>query len=425
MSAQAASPGKAGLGMGRFAMQTSQEIFGAIFAYYAGLKKAKEEGRPIIWADGLLPREIFHAVDATVVHLEHLPFIMGFQALGSHYTQIAEEHGFSKDVCAFHRCFLGCGVAQENERETVWDQWHVAPDLIIGGNYPCMSQTKSFMYLVDHYNIPYHFVDVPINTWGTEPPDYAIEYTAGQLKGALDFLGRQGFKVDWDKLKETVRLSKKTLLLWKEINDLRKIPPTVMSAMDGLVTALILTQVLPPAQLNTLFEKELKELKEKKEKKEALLEDEKARLMFVGVPLLFNMQLFDSVERYGAVFVTEMVECATGGAFDPSYIDPEKPLESLAYKLLTDVLNPITTNMIEHVVQDVKDFKIDGVVSVVKRSCGLLPGFMRQIKDAVYKETGVPTTIFDLDGIDSREYDDVAISSKLDSFIETLLASKS
>ena len=339
--------------------------------------------------------------------------------------QIAEEHGFSKDVCAFPRCFLGCGVAQENEREPVWDQWYVPPDLIVAGNYPCMSESKSFLYLVDHYKVPYYFIDTPINTWGTEPPDYAIEYTAGQLKGALDFLGKQGFKVDWDKLKETVRLTKEILLLWREINDLRKTPPTVMSSMDGLLTALLLVQVLPPAQLLTLFEKILKELKEKKEKKEALVEDEKVRLMFYGVPPLFNMQLFDSVERYGAVFVTEMAECVTGGAFDPSYIDPEKPLESLAYKLLTDLLNLPSTNMVEHIVQDVKDFKIDGVVAVVKRSCGLLPGSCRQIKDAVYKETGVLTTIFDLDGVDSREYDDAAIRNNLDSFIETLLASKS
>jgi len=69
-------------------------------------------------------------------------------------------------------------------------------------------------------------------------------------------------------------------------------------------------------------------------------------------------------------------------------------------------------------------FNIDGVVAVVKRSCGLIPPYLRQIKDAVYKETGVPTTIFDLDGLDTRDYDDVTTRINLESFIETLLASK-
>ena len=424
MSAEVTSAEKAGMGPGRFALQASGDIFQANLAYYAGLKKAKEEGRPIIYEYGVTPREIFHTVDAPTVFLEHVPFVLGLLGVGSHYMQIAEEHGFSKDVCAAHRCFLGCGAAKENEREPVWDQFYVAPDLIVAGNLPCISESKAFLYLADHYKCPYYFIDTPINSWGMDPPDFAIEYTAGQLKGALDFMGEQGFNVDRDKLKETVRLTKQVLMLWREINDLKKTPPTVMSPMDSLVTALLLIQILPPAQVLTLLEKVLKEVKEKKEKKEGLVEDEKVRLMFWGLPPVFNMQLLDSVEKYGAVWVTYMLECATGGAFDPSYIDPEMPLESIARRTLIDIVNPISSNMVEHTVQDAKDFKIDGVVVVVKRSCGLIPGFARQIKDAVYKGTGKPTTIFDLDGLDSREYDDATIRNSLDSFIETLLASK-
>jgi hypothetical protein len=49
---------------------------------------------------------------------------------------------------------------------------------------------------------------------------------------------------------------------------------------------------------------------------------------------------------------------------------------------------------------------------------------MRLVKDTVYKEVGVPTTIFDLDGMDIRDYDDVSTKANLDSFIESLLASK-
>jgi len=49
---------------------------------------------------------------------------------------------------------------------------------------------------------------------------------------------------------------------------------------------------------------------------------------------------------------------------------------------------------------------------------------MRPVKDAVYEDSGVPTTIFDLDGLDIREYDDATSKANLDSFIEALLASK-
>lgn len=166
-------------------------------------------------------------------------------------------------------------------------------------------------------------------------------------------------------------------------------------------------------------------MKEKVERKEGILEDEKLRLLWVGVPPLYNMGLLNYVEKYGAIVVKSMVEyLAGGGAYDPSVMDPEKPRESLAYKALVDIINPTSKNMVDFIAKTVKDFHADGVIGVVKRSCGLLPGYMRLVKDAVYEEAGIPTTIFDLDGLDIREYDDTTSKANLDSFIEALLASK-
>ena len=50
--------------------------------------------------------------------------------------------------------------------------------------------------------------------------------------------------------------------------------------------------------------------------------------------------------------------------------------------------------------------------------------FKPMIKDEIYEKAGVPTTIFDLDGLDIREYDDVISKANLDSFIESLLGRK-
>ncbi|MDY6853889.1 MAG: 2-hydroxyacyl-CoA dehydratase family protein [Thermodesulfobacteriota bacterium] len=407
---------------GKKTLETTAEISKAIRTYYEGVKAAKEEGSPVIWSFGLIPREIYHALKAPVIYLEHLPLMVGAKQLSGHYIQIAEEEGFSRDVCAFHRCFLGCSVAKE--RDLYLDNFFVDPDLIVATNLPCMSESKSFLYSADYHNIPYYFADAPINTWGERIPDYAIEYFTGQLKGAIDFMAEYGLKLDWERLKEAVRLSKKLVELWRKIDDCRKVVPTPIGTIDGLTAAFPLIQ-LPGSKLGvTLFEKLLAELKEKVGRKEGILEDEKLRLMWFGVPPFYNMGLINYVEKYDAVVVKSMVEYIAGGGYDPSIMDPERPLESLAYKALVDIVNPISTNMVEFIVQAVKDFKIDGLIGVVKRSCGLLPGYMRLAKDAVFEVAGVPTTIFDLDGLDIREYDDATSKANLDSFIEALLESK-
>jgi benzoyl-CoA reductase/2-hydroxyglutaryl-CoA dehydratase subunit BcrC/BadD/HgdB len=287
---------------GKKTLETTAEISKSIRAYYGGVKAAKEEGRPVIWSFGLIPREIYHALEAPVIYLEHLPLMVGAKQLSGHYIQIAEEEGFSRDVCAFHRCFLGCSVAKE--RDLYLDNFFVDPDLIVATNLPCMSESKSFLYSADYHNIPYYFVDAPINTWGEKIPDYAIEYFAGQLKGAIDFMEEHGLKLDWDKLKEAVRLSKKLVDLWREIDDCRKAVPTPMGTIDGLTAAYPLIQ-LPGTKLGvTLFERLLAELKEKVERKEGVLENEKLRLMWFGVPPFYNMGLMNYVEKYDAVVVS-------------------------------------------------------------------------------------------------------------------------
>ena len=64
MSTEATLPGKKSL-------KISAEISKSIKAHYAGVQEAKKDGKPIIWAFGLIPREIFNALEAPVIYLEH------------------------------------------------------------------------------------------------------------------------------------------------------------------------------------------------------------------------------------------------------------------------------------------------------------------------------------------------------------------
>jgi hypothetical protein len=49
---------------------------------------------------------------------------------------------------------------------------------------------------------------------------------------------------------------------------------------------------------------------------------------------------------------------------------------------------------------------------------------LRLTKEAISRATGVPSVVFDLDGVDQREYDREAVKANIDAFIETLLARK-
>lgn len=146
----------------------------------------------------------------------------------------------------------------------------------------------------------------------------------------------------------------------------------------------------------------------------------RCRTSWIGLPPLCDFTLLDYPEKHGAVVVKHMLEFLVGFNFDPGLMDPEKPLESIARAQLSIPANPFQQSGINYFIRAVKDYKVDGVISVVMRSCGLVPGMQRLVKEAIYRETGVRGIIFDLDGADQREYDPSAVKEHLDSFVETL-----
>jgi benzoyl-CoA reductase/2-hydroxyglutaryl-CoA dehydratase subunit BcrC/BadD/HgdB len=119
-----------------------------------------------------------------------------------------------------------------------------------------------------------------------------------------------------------------------------------------------------------------------------------------------------------------MLEYLVGCPLDPELLDPDRPLESIARAMLASPVNPLYRLSVEWIVQQARDYKVDGAISVVKRSCGLVPGMQRLVKDALLRELGVPSVVFDLDAVDEREYDPAAAKKTLDLFVDTLLARK-
>jgi benzoyl-CoA reductase/2-hydroxyglutaryl-CoA dehydratase subunit BcrC/BadD/HgdB len=403
-------------------LEVPAQMFDTLISSVSGVQRAKEEGKPVVWSSILIPKEIFHAMDVAVVYIELVSIAMSLMQLSGKYCQVAEEVGFSRDVCAAHRCFIGCAAAEE--RDPFLESIFAPPDLIIATNLPCMSESKSLLFSASRFNCPYMLIDTPLNPWKDgEVPDHAIEYYADQLQEAIHFMEKHGYKLDWERLKETVELSRRLMLIWDKVDGYKKAIPTPIGPADSLWCA-IGSWLLEPKQAIEIFESLCEELKERVENKVGVLDDEKLRLYFFGVPIIYNMEMMNYPEKYGAVIVKDWLEYLLIGAFDPRLMDPEKPLESLALKTITNLTNPPMDNMLDFTVESAKDFNVDGVISVVKRSCGLVPGMTRPLKDAIYDQTGIPSTIFDLDGIDTREQDDVTAQTNIDSFIETLLASK-
>ncbi|MFH2007060.1 MAG: 2-hydroxyacyl-CoA dehydratase family protein [bacterium] len=403
-------------------LKVVEEMQLGIVSRFGEIQQAKAEGKPIVWASVVMPKEIFQALDVAVIYGDMLGAYTSIYGLSERYCQAAEEQGLSRDVCAVHRCAVGMACA--DERDPVFDIAFAVPDLVVGSNFPCMSMSRSFLQVVSKYQVPYYFLDTPINPWGKDLPRHAVRYYADQLQGLIDFLVAHGHTYDHDKLSEEVAFTRSLNLIMEEVNTYKQAVPVPIKAYDNVIAST--APIALPKEYRTLdiFERYRDELKERVERGYGVVENERLRLMWIGMPPLCDFKLLDYPEKHGAVVVKSMLEYLTGFDLDPATLDPAEPLESLARAQLVSPANPTIEQTLDYFVRAAVDCKVDGVINVVKRTCGVLPGMQRLTKEAIFEAAGVPSMIFDLDGVDVREYDPEATKANLDSFVETLLARK-
>jgi benzoyl-CoA reductase/2-hydroxyglutaryl-CoA dehydratase subunit BcrC/BadD/HgdB len=172
-----------------------------------------------------------------------------------------------------------------------------------------------------------------------------------------------------------------------------------------------------------LLEKKLDEIKERVENNIGVIDNEQIRLLWFLSPPIYNFELLHYAEKYGAVVVQSWIELVFSG-YDQTLLDPANPLESIARKLMCRPDSPNFQFFPEAMIKVVKQLKVDGVIDAVMRSCGVVPGLLRTLKDGVFKATGVPSLLVDADYSDDRECDETAVKASLDTFIATLLRKK-
>ena len=154
-----------------------------------------------------------------------------------------------------------------------------------------------------------------------------------------------------------------------EVDQYKKAVPLPVKAYDNVIATTAPLALSKETRTADIFERYRDELKERVENRIGVVEDEKLRLMWMGLPPLCDFKLLDYLEKHGAVVVKSMLEYLTGFTLDPDLMIPENPLESLARAQLLSPANPFTQSSVDYFVKAAKEYRIDGLISVVKRSC--------------------------------------------------------
>lgn len=370
----------------------------------------KPLNRPIAWVTSGAPVELLRAFKIHPAYPEQYAAIYSSHKATAELCQVAEEAGYSQDLCSYARSNIG-GVLRPDLAPL---GGMPKPDLLVACNNICGTVLKWYEVLARHFNVPLLVLDTPYLTG--EFTVQGKEYVLEQLKAMILELEKlTGRTLDEKELEKQMKLSREITSLWKETRQYCQVHPSPLNAPDLFIQMAPIV-VLRGTKTGIKYYRRLKEeVKQRTELAQGAVEKERIRLVWDNIaiwPKLF--EFFKMFSDKGACFVTDTY--SGGWAME---IAPGNALESLASTYTEVFLNRSPEFRTQQMIQLIKDYQADGFVMHSNRSCKPYSLVQEVIRRKVMKETGVPGLMVEADMADPRAYAEEPIRNRVQAFLET------
>jgi len=405
----------------RKSLQTTLEVPTLRKAYYARTQEDSKKGKKVAWCSNNIPSEILDAMDVTAVFLENYATVIASKRLASGFCAAGEKVGFSQDVCGYARMLMGYILARDESPEAPYGGL-AKPDFLLVNSYSCDSRLGWFAAMSRALNIPLHVHDAPHQPDGASDSTLNAEYTERELRNLVAFLEKQtGTSFDPEKLRQRLALARQSSDIMYDINQLRKAVPCPMGSAD-MFTAVWPAMYLVGTQECEDFYKRLQaEIEERIAQGIGIVPEEKFRLMWSGIPFWYDMSLINYVEQYGGVVAVESFYRSRERRLPPQ---DEDPIRDMALSSVRQRAYPSSIiASIDDLLDAVKEHKIDGVILSFNPSCRMLYVSQMELQKSL-EERGIPTLGLECDMADERTYSESQVKTRLDAFVERLLAAR-
>jgi benzoyl-CoA reductase/2-hydroxyglutaryl-CoA dehydratase subunit BcrC/BadD/HgdB len=395
-------------------MKSTVGYLDVVSTYVERIATAKDEGKWVASHGTQQPLEILEAMDVRGVFNEFWGVVSDIVRLESvpAALSVSASTGTPLEVCSFFRNMDGLMHA---------GKWPRSDFFLYATS--CCDNVKSFHTLGRRYGIPSFGLERSYFPYTA----HAMEHWKNEYKRLISFLEEQtGKKLDYDRLKETVRLSYRLTELHLEIDKLVSHVPCPLSP-ECFSGTLVAIRLLPGTQKGIDFLTELRdELQERVDKGIGATENERFRVMWSSFTPFFDPTLMSFMQqKYGAVSVCDMLSHWRGEA--KWMLDPDDPLGNLAYRTLVAPGNCQYSNGVDvgaNLSDKARRFKVDAAIFNNNFGCKTGAGYGPIIKDELMRLVKVPTLTLDCDVLDHTFISRAEVESQMDSFFEMLETSK-
>lgn len=392
---------------------TSKQMLAEISkTHYENARKAKEEGRPVVWSTSIAPQELMEAMGLTVVYPENHAAAVGARKDAPQFIEHSESQGYSNDICSYARVNIGYADILFSEAENI-----PAPDLLFCCSNICCTVIKWYENLAKKFNIPLIMIDCPFNSnFEVDPSN--VEFVKAQLMDAIDKLEKfTGKKLDWDHFREVMKISNETAMWWKKATDLAMNTPSPFAGFDMFNYMAVIVCARGTVAGRDLFKKWYEELEEKAKAGKGPFKDveEKYRILWDGIACWpYLSPTFKILKKNGINVVTSTYPESWTLLYELN------DLAGMAKAYDAIYVQRNVDYAIDRLLKRAKEFHIDGALFHSNRSCKGMDFKQYEMQRRLEEELGIPSVIFDGDQTDPSVFSEAQYETRVQALVEMM-----
>ena len=290
------------------------------------------------------------------------------------------------------------------------------PDVLVYNTNQCREVQDWFEFYGRQFGAPVLGIHTPRGLGAVGPE--IVGYVAAQIKDLLPVLEWfRGRKLDLARLEETLALSRRASMLWRECLETAKRKPSPWTFFDGAVHMGPIV-VLRGTEDAVQYYRDLKaELSARLAAGVAAVEGERYRLYWEGMPVWGRIRAMSEKFESLAACVAVSTYC---NSWILDALDPADPWRSMALAY-TEIFIARSEEYKENYIAGLaRDFGIHGVVFHEARTCPTNTNSRHGLPGRLAEKHGIPSMVFDGDLNDLRCFSDTQFEVNMEAFIEQL-----
>ncbi len=395
------------------ATKTMKSVMGK---YFMELAQGPEQGKKTAWCTSVGPAELLRALGFNVYFPENHGAMLGATRMATDLIPAANARGFSPDICSYLTADVGSYLKDQSPLHKMKLPGPPKADVLVFNTNQCRDVKDWFQFYAREWNVPCVGIHTP-RAMG-EISDSILDDVARQTEALVEPLEAvAGQKLDFDRLREVVGLSKQCTELWKGVLDTAANVPSPITFFDACIhmgPAVVLRGDQAAIDYYNVL---LPELRQRVADGEAAVEGERFRVYWEGMPI------WGKLKDLSQLFLG-LRSCVAASTYCNSWVfealDPADPFRSMARAYSTIFICRSDDWKERYIDEMVARYRIDGILYHDAKTCPNNSNCRYEMPQRLEKKLGRPYLIVNGDLNDLRLFSDEQTRTNIEAFVEQL-----